>query len=792
MISAVAPVFALILLGFGLRRLGFPGDDFWPHCERLVYYLLFPALLVTRLAVVPLQAEPLADLALALVLPTLAVSAGLLLLRPLAGLSAAGFTSVFQGGIRFNTYIALALGAALDPARGLELTALAAAMLIPLVNLLCVSVLVLFGRDSRAGWPGLLLRGLARNPLILACLAGLAINALGLALPAVATDTAGLLGQTALPLGLLAVGAGLTLGSVPGPAHGPGPFQHRQASGVAAAGLGPVPVGGGDCRRSRASRSCSRPCPPLARPISWLARWAATTRAWPPSSPCRPCSPCSACPGWWRSRAEAMRPSWRPLAGLLAADPAGGRRLAAVAAAGAGAAGTDGTGTRGPAAPGHGAPGAGLGAAPAGGGEHRGPAARLEQAAPRRLSGREENPLGALSDDRLDWQAERGPIALAGRPDGLYLQVAAVGQARVQGNARILVEIPVSARADLAATLTARLQPRLRPDWTLAPNLVGVVQVQRAEVPIQGLGRVSLREQVQGPANRAAQGLLRRLEQRLAEDDQLRSMAEREWARLHQVQRVSEDPPAWLVMWPTGVRAQQPRIDHESLHLGLGISAQTRLVAVVEPPANPVAPLPPLELGPIQPGVWDFQVLGSLSWAEANRLLAERLVGRDYRLEQGLEVYLAAAEVRPWGEQLLLVLDLEARHSLFARTKARIYLKARPELDAEAGRLRLRELDFSTETRDSFLSSAAWLLRPALLEAIRARAEIDLSEPAAEARAAANRALADWIAGMPAGVKLQGQVEEVTLEQVALGAEHLHLVAVIRGRLEAAVSRLDF
>jgi predicted permease len=213
MIAAVAPVFALILLGFGLRRLGFPGDDFWPHCERLVYYLLFPALLVTRLAVVPLQAEPLADLALALVLPTLAVSAGLLLLRPLTGLSAAGFTSVFQGGIRFNTYIALALGAALDPARGLELTALAAAMLIPLVNLLCVSVLVLFGSDGRAGWPGLLLQGLARNPLILACLLGLAINALDLTLPAVVADTAGLLGQTALPLGLLAVGAGLTLGT---------------------------------------------------------------------------------------------------------------------------------------------------------------------------------------------------------------------------------------------------------------------------------------------------------------------------------------------------------------------------------------------------------------------------------------------------------------------------------------------------------------------------------------------------------------------------------------------------
>lgn len=211
MIAAVAPVFGLILIGFGLRRIGFPGDDFWRQCERLVYYLLFPALLVSRLAVVPLEAEPLAELALALVVPTLAVSAGQLALRPWTGLSPAGFTSVFQGSIRFNTYIGLALGAALNPARGLALTALAAAILIPLVNLLCVSVLVLFGNGGRVGWPGMLWRGLSRNPLILACLAGVLLNLAELGLPKVIMDTAGLLGQTALPLGLLAVGAGLSL-----------------------------------------------------------------------------------------------------------------------------------------------------------------------------------------------------------------------------------------------------------------------------------------------------------------------------------------------------------------------------------------------------------------------------------------------------------------------------------------------------------------------------------------------------------------------------------------------------
>jgi malonate transporter len=49
-LGALGPIFALILLGLGLRRFGFPGDGFWPAAERLTYFILFPALLVQRLA----------------------------------------------------------------------------------------------------------------------------------------------------------------------------------------------------------------------------------------------------------------------------------------------------------------------------------------------------------------------------------------------------------------------------------------------------------------------------------------------------------------------------------------------------------------------------------------------------------------------------------------------------------------------------------------------------------------------------------------------------------------------
>ena len=49
-LSALAPVFLLIGLGFALKRLELVPEAFWAPAERLTFYLFFPALLVTNTA----------------------------------------------------------------------------------------------------------------------------------------------------------------------------------------------------------------------------------------------------------------------------------------------------------------------------------------------------------------------------------------------------------------------------------------------------------------------------------------------------------------------------------------------------------------------------------------------------------------------------------------------------------------------------------------------------------------------------------------------------------------------
>ncbi|MDO6585053.1 AEC family transporter [Salipiger sp. 1_MG-2023] len=216
------PLFALICLGFALAARGFPAETFWPAAERLNYFVLFPALLVSSLANAPVNDPALLRLggaAIATICAAAALLWGLRLLRPLP---AARFGPALQGIVRFNTYLALSLLALLGGPDALERAAIYLALAVPLVNVLSILAL---SEGSAARHPLRLAATMLRNPLILACLVGFALALSGIGLPFGTQSLLKLLGQGSLPLGLLCVGAALNL-----------PALRRNLSALAGAG----------------------------------------------------------------------------------------------------------------------------------------------------------------------------------------------------------------------------------------------------------------------------------------------------------------------------------------------------------------------------------------------------------------------------------------------------------------------------------------------------------------------------------------------------------------------------
>jgi malonate transporter and related proteins len=201
----ILPNFLLILCGTALaRRFGY-SRVFWETLEKLVYYVLFPALLFRTLMRADINLATTRNYVFAGAMVMLAGIALSALGRFLPRVSAPLFAGCFQCGFRFNSYLGLAVVGAVSGKEGVTLLAILMGFLVPVANIASV---VALSKHAGGFW-----REIIRNPLIISTASGLAANLVGLKLPFVIDNTLELLGVAALPAGLLSVGAALKLTS---------------------------------------------------------------------------------------------------------------------------------------------------------------------------------------------------------------------------------------------------------------------------------------------------------------------------------------------------------------------------------------------------------------------------------------------------------------------------------------------------------------------------------------------------------------------------------------------------
>lgn len=218
-VTTIAPIFLIIGFGAFLKaRAGF-GDAFWHAVSKLTFNGLFPALLFLKIAGADVDWSTALPSALCIVIGVFAAAIAAVPFRRVSGIDAPKFVAMFQGGFRSNAYVGIAvvLGVLGDDAAGpLSISILALALTINTLGVWAhAHWLGGAGQEDRKGLRGVLV-DCVRNPLIVACLAGAAFNVLGLGLPPVIGPTLELLSRAALPMALMAVGAGLSLTGLKG------------------------------------------------------------------------------------------------------------------------------------------------------------------------------------------------------------------------------------------------------------------------------------------------------------------------------------------------------------------------------------------------------------------------------------------------------------------------------------------------------------------------------------------------------------------------------------------------
>jgi malonate transporter len=212
-LGAIAPVFLIITTGYLLHKTKVADETVWSAVEHICFYLLFPFLIIRTLSRANLGSVPIIDFMIVLVVAILGMAAILILIQAFVWKrypeSGPSFSSVFQGATRFHGFVAIAVIGPLYGDDGVTLAALALAIMVPLLNVISVIVLSVYGRSDSKPEVAAVLTKIATNPLIIACGVGLLFNYFGI--PNIIFDTVDIIGSGGLGLALLAVGAGLKL-----------------------------------------------------------------------------------------------------------------------------------------------------------------------------------------------------------------------------------------------------------------------------------------------------------------------------------------------------------------------------------------------------------------------------------------------------------------------------------------------------------------------------------------------------------------------------------------------------
>jgi malonate transporter and related proteins len=215
-IASILPIFIITMLGKFIKIHWIKSKDFWKGLESLSYHLLFPIVLFRYISSADIGASSLLRIVLVLVLASIIISIILYLVQKKMDFDSKVFTSIFQGSIRYNSYIFFALGDSLFGDEGMVIASVIAAYMIIFTNIISVATFSFYipmddeiaVKRGESQWETLF-KNLIKNPLILASLLGFIFNHFDIEISRSIQKTFSILSESALSIGILCVGSGL-------------------------------------------------------------------------------------------------------------------------------------------------------------------------------------------------------------------------------------------------------------------------------------------------------------------------------------------------------------------------------------------------------------------------------------------------------------------------------------------------------------------------------------------------------------------------------------------------------
>ncbi len=312
-------------------------------------------------------------------------------------------------------------------------------------------------------------------------------------------------------------------------------------------------------------------------------------------------------------------------------------------------------------------------------------------------------------------------------------------------------------------------------NWTEKPR----IRMAGVSIPVQRIADLIL--------SRSASTIGTNIDTMVANSFKLDEAVQEAWTMLYQPYEVSPEYQTWLLVNPSDIGMTPVQVKDNNLEATIVVQSEPELFFGPQPVAPTPRVMPNFSYRNPNPMTGEgFQIFldATVSYEDAERLTRQSLQGE--RFEQGKR-YVVVEDIELYGQGNNMVVNLRLSGSY----NGSIYLSGEPVFNPRRNRIEIEDLDYTLDSKNFLLKSAAWLAKGTLKKKLQENMDYLLEYNLQEAQQQMQEQLADY--EINSGVRLQGSLEELQLFNAYLTTEGIKVVMSITGELGVKVQGLaDF
>jgi hypothetical protein len=320
-------------------------------------------------------------------------------------------------------------------------------------------------------------------------------------------------------------------------------------------------------------------------------------------------------------------------------------------------------------------------------------------------------------------------------------------------------------------------------DWTISTYTVSdgfewlstpVIKIGPIDVPIKFIANSILKKNQALVSNE--------IDKAIQQKFSLRKYIQDIWLTMQKPIKINNEYNLWLKLNPQEISSTPIVSQNGKIKISMGVKSLIESYMGEEPKVIPNKGLPDFKMVKTLDNNFAINLMADISYKSADTLAKQFLKGKTFTQDKKT---ITVTDIKVYGNNNKMIIGATLAGSL----NGIIYFTGKPVYDSTTATVKIAELDFELETKNTLLKTANWLLHNKFIRMIEPSLVFPLGEKLTQSKDLIQKQLTNNY--ITKNILLNGQLKDLYIENIFLTPESIKVAVNFKGNLSLTFEAKD-